>query len=556
MSKSRADPVLVTTDEALQDEEFQQALRLHADLPLHLAVVNRQGRFRLLQRSAQGMKPLREAEMNLDELLAAPRGQVKLIDERRARKLPAIFSVEPFPLLLPHNIDPQRTWRVEGHGVLSIVSDLRLMLWKSAGYAARQLADNVPVGPRQWHSGLPADGKVRAVVGHLNGQPLHLLEIALDGSELRQVPLEIDAAPYHCVCSHNSVLFAIGRGHVDVVDSLTGSRIQRLELPGEMVWQRDRFFRRESTHQWYALSYDGRTALVEPVLGENAKHCPRLLTLFDRTGIDGPIGVTCKGDLYMTATDTLRRVTHGLSGEIDALPTFVADGSHVLLNEKDLSLNSDLCVLVDVDTLAVYRLPSPAVHGDHYFRDIAHPKSLRHKLLSISVDQRGILTLATRKGYNLAVDYDPASDRIRLRPSDALRNEQGRRVTFKPVDLADRAGYRLSVAAWEDGSRAFVDSRGLLHLKSAERSIPEVTIVLSRQPAFGLVRRRPPVGREVLYRRRAFGGAAGGVCPVDSSLCLVCVMIEIGLTLRYTDRALRPAEAWYVPGGRTARLAR
>ena len=34
------------------------------------------------------------------------------------------------------------------------------------------------------------------------------------------------------------------------------------------------------------------------------------------------------------------------------------------------------------------------------------------------------------------------------------------------------------MARWKDGSLAWLDSRGMLHLKSSDRSTPEVTLVL------------------------------------------------------------------------------
>jgi hypothetical protein len=41
-----------------------------------------------------------------------------------------------------------------------------------------------------------------------------------------------------------------------------------------------------------------------------------------------------------------------------------------------------------------------------------------------------------------------------------------------------KSGYQLREAKWADGSRAYVDSRGLLHLVSSNSVIPETTIVL------------------------------------------------------------------------------
>jgi hypothetical protein len=40
-------------------------------------------------------------------------------------------------------------------------------------------------------------------------------------------------------------------------------------------------------------------------------------------------------------------------------------------------------------------------------------------------------------------------------------------------------GCELKIAQWSDGSRAWLDSRGLLHLRSSNPSIPEISLVLN-----------------------------------------------------------------------------
>jgi hypothetical protein len=39
-------------------------------------------------------------------------------------------------------------------------------------------------------------------------------------------------------------------------------------------------------------------------------------------------------------------------------------------------------------------------------------------------------------------------------------------------------GIKFALRKWEDGSMAIIDSRGFLHLKSSDQSVPEITIVL------------------------------------------------------------------------------
>jgi hypothetical protein len=84
--------------------------------------------------------------------------------------------------------------------------------------------------------------------------------------------------------------------------------------------------------------------------------------------------------------------------------------------------------------------------------------------------------LTTRKGRHLRIVYHKGTGQIRLADDHAPPRDAGR--TFKPVSLARGIGYTLKAATWDDGSRVFLDSRGLLHLQSLDRSVPEASIVL------------------------------------------------------------------------------
>jgi len=476
-----AEPVLITTDDVLDDDTFQLALSQQAILPLHVATVNRDGEFRLVERTLRGSKLFREATLNLDELFDEPtKSASPLIDREGVEALPAIFSVEPFPLLLPHNIDSHRTWRADPYGVISVTTDQRLMLWKGKGHGALQLAEGIPRGQLLWSSARRPGGTATAVVGQYQGDNMCLLDINLVHECCTQTQLEVGQEHYRCVCSHNGALFAIGKQSIDILGPTEGDLLQTLKLPTGMSWERDRFFRGPPGDQWYALSFDGRTACFEAVLDEKAKRCPQLLTLFEREGTDGPIGVTTKGDLYFTATGALKqiRAQHLGQPKSEAVST---DGSRIVLSQPGEFSAARRCFVVDVDTLTItddsygdpQRLAEP-------FHDIVTEHSLRNRFLYIALDRRGVITLTSKKNQQLAIDYDSATSHIRLRPNKVGPNGTVAQRAFDEIETPNGLGYRLSVATWDDGSQAFLDSRGLLHLKSSDQdNVPESTIVLN-----------------------------------------------------------------------------
>ncbi|MGD9128744.1 MAG: hypothetical protein PVH19_15315, partial [Planctomycetia bacterium] len=134
--------------------------------------------------------------------------------------------------------------------------------------------------------------------------------------------------------------------------------------------------------------------------------------------------------------------------------------------------------IVDVDTLVVDK--SYLGYGDSIesFSKIVRPTSLRNRFLDIGIDQAGNLTLTSRKQLRFAIEHDSTSPHIRLQ-----RNPQPQKPTnchsFEPVKMPSEVGFQLTVATWDDGSQAFLDSRGMLHLKSSDVSVPEVSIVLN-----------------------------------------------------------------------------
>jgi hypothetical protein len=73
---------------------------------------------------------------------------------------------------------------------------------------------------------------------------------------------------------------------------------------------------------------------------------------------------------------------------------------------------------------------------------------------------------------------------LRLQPSHADVIDS-RYVGFARTDGPPGAHYTLKVAGWTDGSRAFLDSRGLLHLVSSDRKLPQLTLALSDRPLAG-----------------------------------------------------------------------
>jgi hypothetical protein len=460
-----SEPILLLPEDALADAAVQQALR-NMDLPqVFIATVNREGVFRLTQRRSRGVKALREVTLEIDELFDKPPA---LVDESLASNLPAILSVQPFPLLLSHQVENDRAWYLEGWGAFALTRDGRLMLWTKPGHGARQIAEGLPSRRLWWAAPADTEWHTYAVVGDAK-TPI-LLRIERGGFVSERIPLQLRSA-VSSISSHNGVLFGVHEKSVSVLCMRNGEVLQTLELSGDWQSVRGRFLRGLRDDSWHALSHDGRTARIERVAPTH-KSAP-FIAMFDRVGREGPSAVSCQGDLFCTASKSIRKVHHGLAGEL-AVPWISADGQRLRIHPFPPKPGFALrCALVNTHHLACTSCYADAI--DDRVQKLVRPANLRHRFREAGLNRLGELVLCSHKGYRMSFTVrnglplfahdDPCGELLHARP-------------FEPVQGFDRV-YKLSVATWTDGSQALLDSRGLLHLRFSDRAVREVTLVLA-----------------------------------------------------------------------------
>lgn len=475
--------VLITCHEVLEDKAFQQSLS-ESELPaLYLVSVSRNGQLRLSRRGPAGTKVLREIRCSLDEILAPRAGITSLREGHCDPALPAILRIQPFPLRLTLSIDPQRLWGDVESGSLYVSTDRRLMYWDNRGHGARQISDTIPAGKLLWHdSGPVAQTMSTAVVGRLMPGELHVLHVDRDSGVCLSHSIALHKPNPKGVAAHAGALFVIFTGHVEVYSLGDGEWIDTRYLPTNMCWLRDRFF--ASPEGWYALSFNGATAQFELVY--DAATCCQLglICLFDSVGFDGPIGITKGGNLcYM---DAERRPTMSLPDGGRLLPVgpfrvaaLAADGQRIVLSPEsnsggrfapswliDLRLHEPVPTAGDPAAALAANLLGAITH-----------RPLRNRFVSIFADGAVLVLEASRSRHLCRIEWDSSNRRIHMHVVPAKPG--GNRKCFTTTPGPPGTGYRLSVAEWDDGSRACLDSRGLLHLKSSDPAIPELTLVLS-----------------------------------------------------------------------------
>ena len=272
--------------------------------------------------------------------------------------------------------------------------------------------------------------------------------------------------------------------HVEAIDMMTGRVLGAYEFtPGRMrVWYGHIFCLSDG---WYALSWDGLGIRWERVL--SLDECGRLglIAVFASSRVEGFLGVTAEGDLYESPGGTFRKMLPAKAGLVE-LRAAAEDGNTLLLVDRT---NGSHAWCVELPQMHCARLLLSDLSAPHasllgpVIQRMGRIHSLPWRFGEIIGEPANGLTLISRRGHRWRFELARTHDRICLRQADP--GPWGKRAVFQPPESPAWAHYQLRRAQWRDGSQAWIDSRGLLHLKSSDAAIPEVSFVLFERDVAG-----------------------------------------------------------------------
>ncbi|MHC2066388.1 hypothetical protein ACYFX5_02860 [Bremerella sp. T1] len=474
-----SNPVLLTTQEVVDDRAFQEALAAQSFRTLYLVVVQRDGSLRLEQRSSQGRKILRQLQLDLDVLTPHKPAQLPPpVEKQWANDLPAIFAMPQFPLLCSVNVPNNQLIHLNKEdGVIGLTKDRRLIHWhKPMQIGAKQLADDLPASNLQWCFHDKVEGLVYIVLVNTGTKDQYLLTVNLHHGTKSIEPFPSD----HFILPlglRGGVLLAQEGNLILAYDLETCDVIDRLSYPTEFKHSGGRFFRNPRTDQWCAASYDGRTIRFENVFTESSDETPWLTSMIECDGVEGPIGITHRGEICFTESGELWDAGLPRLGSSRAF-VIAQHGSRICIGSSGLG-----SYLVDLQSRTATALKQKQALTQLFAATsrFITPTNVRHRFTKIllleSEDGVGRLALTTRRGQLMVIDCDDFYLKLRF-PREMPNIVELSSRSFSPLDIPE-IGYELSRAAWPNGSEAFLDSRGMLHLRSANGRVPEVTIVLT-----------------------------------------------------------------------------
>jgi hypothetical protein len=270
---------------------------------------------------------------------------------------------------------------------------------------------------------------------------------------------------------------------VQLVSLATGERCAPLPLEPGTAHLQGRVFR-AADGALSVVDWDGERARLRPLPGDHGG----VLMAWERDGLDGVW------------------VLHDAQGAVFQLPytdasVCFAGLDRLQLEHVRLTVSRDGHRVLAIDTRARGTLPARAAETRRMLIDLeageARPAlgqplaleprlipftrgpTLRKRVQAVGVDPAGRLALVTRRQRVFSVALDPAGDSLHLVPNDGEAPALYSHLRgLTPVEPPPGRGYTLRRATWRDGSRAYLDSRGLLHLQSSRREAPELTLAL------------------------------------------------------------------------------
>jgi hypothetical protein len=181
----------------------------------------------------------------------------------------------------------------------------------------------------------------------------------------------------------------------------------------------------------------------------------------------------------------IRRI--GASSPV-AVTDFAPDGSAFIARWRTEPKGADVHCRYTLPTMSAIPVTRPQVPRASIIHQPVRTWPLRYQRFVRSGNLRralrqigvmfGSLVVVVRKGRCLRLFMDRAQQRFQLIDVPFAGVAPHLLQPFSFTRPPEGVGYRMRMAQWADGSRAFVDSRGLLHLQSSDPAIPEATLVL------------------------------------------------------------------------------
>ena len=429
-----------------------------------IAVVDREGRTDLIELTSSGNKQARSIKIDIEELIRNPP-----VNKRVGGSLPAIFGIGHMPLRLTSGgIYANKIWPIgnEPDALLTLCKDHRVLLFDSNTRGGNQVADKIRQAPVLWYSRTAQQGVWKAIVGVDQHMNYRLLKFDEAKRAVEEIPLQIHQRPSH-FCDHQGTVFAVIGDEVMTIDQQTGQLSLMRTKTGEGTWQ-GRFLKRNDEVFAVAIRGDGPYMLNVPV----PKNLKGINHVYECNSVEGPVMVDHVGNAYFGETIN----TRDFQDSIDVKEIDPFTGGFFCQSMRGGNFH--------VDSLGSREL-QPASSGSikhHWIKRLAPDNWMRRKFKQVSLWSHGGLSIESKGGAPMEFIQLGTQLYLRVKKTQIQKLSAKR---FESMPSPEGTKIELSKASWDDGSEAWLDSRGLLHLSSSDTELPELTLTLTDRTCAG-----------------------------------------------------------------------
>lgn len=480
------DLVIITHPRVWSDPDFQRGIMKTSGAAYFLATIDGDGHYELSTYGPAGHRELQRAKLDLEKLLAGSTDQ-KSPDQllrNRDKSLPLILRQTPFPLRMTSVLPIENIVYHKESGVVGYTKDGLLLHWPEPHRAAKVLTDQFPRGIVSWRQIDPKRNRVFFLTPRSDRTAL--LTIAfLNSGDVETVSITHGIEYVQHVCRLDEVIVLSGQRIVSAYRISDGEPAGTLTT-SPMVRSFDRFVKYEET--WFAIAIGTKGLTLEAVPNLPAADAPELI--WEAEGIDVPL-MLLKDLSVFRLTDPPEELIGPGGSWFKNRNAVSSDRTRLIVNEGHPNVIRTTPYLIDVSkkTGASLKKQTEEALEPEARRIMTGSTPQRKRYSSIMVYGSKHLAIKTRKGQTYVFTlFSEGVKRLEFCPEQKYepstpyiqgmrRNSPGwRHFEYCPTPAGARFGLRQ--ARWSDGSTAYLDNRGFLHLKSSDPRIPETSIVL------------------------------------------------------------------------------
>lgn len=458
--------IVVTQSDVLRDPEFVEALGPLAGLDAFVAVVDSEGRFALHRLPRSGRPPVAAADLDLEAILRDSGPARPLVVEEEG-DFPAIFRAKRFPFLLPVTGRVNAWCMDELNRKVVVLANRQVARYLHLQKGGEYLPVELPGGRT---TAVCADGDaVHVVKAATQNRPARLIQYReSDGREsVIDLPVRIQPDDIEDIRGFGEVLLLLGGGEAAAVSTVDGRWMGASESGFRRMHGR---FYRSPAGTFVAAGWDGDAVRMDPVVLPAGWNVKDVCAVFERQGMVGP---------WVARRDGLiRSLVSGM--DIQLPKPQGAEVLHVLASPDGhrvaWHLNPARVMVRDLRT----GHDQPATGPSPGAVDLSGPgpvptRSVFRVVEALGVVDGGLAFLGRGQRWRRIGPEVPF--RLREIFTKEIRVQHEVRATGKASRT--RFGCLLERVEWSSGSVAWIDSRGILHLRPSTPGAPELSILLA-----------------------------------------------------------------------------